>query len=75
MIFRSINKLVFGAPAAITKTVVKGTVGAMLHPVESMVHPVESMVHPVESMVHPVKSAKEKHRKNNCTITVKVKRK
>jgi hypothetical protein len=61
MIFRSINKLVFGAPAAITKTVVKGTVGAMLHP--------------VESMVHPVKSAKEKHRKNNCTITVKVKRK
>ncbi len=68
MIFRSINKLVFGAPAAITKTVVKGTVGAMLHPVESMVHP-------VESMVHPVKSAKEKHRKNNCTITVKVKRK
>ena len=68
MIFRSINKLVFGAPAAITKTVVKGTVGAMLHPVKSMVHP-------VESMVHPVKSAKEKHRKNNCTITVKVKRK
>ena len=68
MIFRSINKLVFGAPAAITKTVVKGTVGAMLHPVESMVHP-------VESMVHPVKSAKEKYRKNNCTITVKVKRK
>ena len=61
MIFRSINKLVFGAPAAITKTVVKGTVGAM--------------VHPVESKVHPVKSAKEKHRKNNCTITVKVKRK
>ena len=61
MIFRSINKLVFGAPAAITKTVVKETVGAMLHP--------------VESMVHPVKSAKEKYRKNNCTITVKVKRK
>ncbi len=59
MIFRSINRLMIGVPLSITKTVVKGTAGAMLHP--------------LDDMVHPVKSMKKRSRKKNCTITVKVK--
>ena len=59
MIFRSINRLLTGAPVAITKTVVKGAVGGM--------------VSPLEDMVHPVKSMKKRNRKKYCTITIKVK--
>ena len=60
MIFRSINKLLIGAPVSFTKTVMKGAV--------------EGMVSPLEDMVHPVKSMKKRSREKNCTIIVKVKR-
>ncbi len=43
MIFRSINKLLIGAPVSFTKTVMKGAVKGMVSPLEDMVHPVKSM--------------------------------